>query len=77
MAVPQQRPQRVGWRAQVKPWILTVQDHQSMYSTDPRTAASANPASFPKIAFLVVVSRIIRFVAVWLVMDAIKPLPPT
>jgi hypothetical protein len=72
MSDSQQQPQALGWRAKVRNWLHAVNQYRQMNYVDLRTAASQYSNGFPKNMLLVIVSQIIRSLAVWLVKSAIS-----
>lgn len=65
------QPARQPWRARVKQWLASVQNHRRAHRVDLRTAATQNRASFPRSLFVVVIGYFIRALAVRLIKSAL------
>lgn len=65
------QPARQSWRARVKQWLASVQNHRRAHRIDLRTAATHNRASFPRSLFVIVIGYFVRALAVRLIRSAL------
>ena len=71
MTAPHQR-QSVGWRAQVKRWLLGVHQQASGSLTDLGTAARQHAGQFPRSLIVIILGQLLRALAVWIVKNALR-----
>jgi hypothetical protein len=63
--------QPVGWRANVRGWLQTVEQRRQIYGLDLKTAAVQTQTAFPKNLIMVLVGQLFRGLAVWIVKSAL------
>jgi hypothetical protein len=68
----QQQPQTINWRAQVRNWLQSVDNHRRTFGVDLTTAAIQNRANFPKSTLVLFAGQILRSLATLIVKSALR-----